>query len=315
MGAAGFIGRACTRALGEAGFEVDGVDVIDEAAEGAATWTVANVMSDKVPERLLADCRTLIHFAWANDPGRGNVNMANDVRTNVACAVQVFEQASRAGVCRILYPSSGGTIYGHRPPLPTPETAPILPVGGYGAGKAAAEMYLHAIMLAHGTETCALRIGNPYGPGQWPERGQGFIATAVARTLRGQPIQIFGTASLARDYVFIDDVAEAFVLACKSKTIEPVLNLGSGVDYSLEQLIPLIFEAAERRTEIEYLPGRPVDAPCVRLDISRIAATLGWRPVTSMEQGLARTVEWIEKIALDQQPRTKASTTISPAAR
>jgi UDP-glucose 4-epimerase len=229
--------------------------------------------------------------------------------------VQVFEEAARAGVRRILYPSSGGTIYGHRPPLPTPETAPILPVGGYGAGKAAAEMYLHAIMLAHGTETCALRIGNPYGPGQWPERGQGFIATAVARTLRGQPIQIFGTASLARDYVYIDDVAEAFVLACGSETIEPVLNLGSGTDYSLEQLIPLIFEAAGRRTEIEHLPGRPVDAPCVRLDISRIGESLGWRPITSMEQGLERTVDWIRQTALDQEPRAKAPTTISPAAR
>ena len=315
VGAAGFLGRACTRALAAAGFAVDGLDIVEESVEGAASWTAADVMNDGIPDRLLEECRTLIHFAWANDPGRGNANMGNDVRTNVASAVQVFEQAASAGVPRILYPSSGGTIYGHRPPLPTPETAPILPVGGYGAGKAAAEMYLHAITLAHGTETCALRIGNPYGPGQWPERGQGFIATAIARTLRGQPIQIFGTATLTRDYVYIDDVAEAFVLACTSDKIEPVLNLGSGTEHSIEQLIPMIFEAAASETEIEYLPGRPVDALRVRLDVSRIAASLGWRPRTSMETGLKQTVEWIRKEALDQQPRATASTTTSPAAR
>ncbi len=269
-------------------------------------------MAEGVPEELFSRADILIHFAWRNDPGRGNVDMTNDVRTNVACAVHAFEQASRAGVRRILYPSSGGTIYGHRPLLPTRETAPVRPVGGYGAGKAAAEMYLHAMTLAHGTETCALRVGNPYGPGQWPERGQGFIATAIARTLRGQPIQIFGTASLARDYVYIDDMAEAFVLACTAETIEPVLNVGSGVDYSIEQLIPLIFDAAGTKTDIEYLPGRSVDVPRVQLDVSRIASTLGWKPRTSMEEGLGLTVNWIREAALGQEPQPAVSRITSP---
>jgi UDP-glucose 4-epimerase len=298
VGAAGFLGRACTRALAAAGFTVDAVDVIETSIEGAATFTVANVMAEGIPEQLLTDASTLIHLAWSNDPGRGNTDMTKDVRTNVACAVEAFEQAARAGLKRIIYPSSGGTIYGKNPPLPTPETAPVLPVGGYGAGKAAAEFYMHAIWLAYGIDTCALRIGNPYGPGQYPERGQGFIATAIARTLRGQPIQVFGTESLARDYIYIDDAAECFVLACKADYLSPVLNVGSGVDYSIAQLIPLIFAAAGRETDIEMLPGRVVDVPTVRLDISKIGENLGWRPRTSMEEGLSKTVEWIRTLDL-----------------
>jgi UDP-glucose 4-epimerase len=298
VGAAGFLGKACTSALAAAGFKVDGVDMSSGGAEGAASWTVADVLADGIPETLLANAGTLIHFAWSNDPGRGNADMTRDVQTNVACAVRAFEQAARAGVRRIVYPSSGGTIYGKNASLPTPETAPVLPVGGYGAGKAAAEFYLHAIMLAYEIETVALRIGNPYGPGQYPERGQGFIATAVARTLKGQPIQVFGTAALSRDYVYIDDVAEAFVLACTAEKTPPVLNLGSGNSHSIDELIPLIFAATGRQTEVEKLSGRVVDVPRVQLDISLINETLGWSPRTSMEDGLKRTVEWIEDVII-----------------
>ncbi len=295
VGAGGFLGRACVRALAAAGVVVDGLDIIETPVDGAASWTVVDVADDGVPEGLLAEAGTLIHFAWRNDPGRGNFNMADDVRTNVAGAVRIFEQAARAGIRRIIYPSSGGTIYGKAPPLPTSESAPVLPVGGYGAGKAAAEFYLHAINLAYGTETCALRIGNPYGPGQYPDRGQGFIATALARTLRGAPIQVFGTDTLARDYIFIEDVAESFVLACTAGALPPALNVGSGIDRSIGDLIPMIFAAAGRSTEVEQVAGRAVDVPRVRLDIALISRTLGWQPRTSIEDGLQLTVNWMRQ--------------------
>ena len=298
VGAAGFLGQACTKALVSAGMTVDAVDVVETSIEGVSSWTVADVARDGVPGELLARAGTLINFAWRNDPGRGNADMAKDAQTNVAAAVRSFEDAARAGVRRIVYPSSGGTIYGDNPPLPTPETAPIRPVGGYGAGKAAAELYLHAIALAYGTQTCALRIGNPYGPGQYPERGQGFIATATARTMVGTPIQIFGSAALARDYVYIGDVAEAFVRAVQIDELPPVLNLGSGIDRSLDELIPLISTAAGREPEIEYVPARRVDVPRVQLDITLIQQTLGWRPTTSIEEGLQHTVKWIREAAL-----------------
>jgi UDP-glucose 4-epimerase len=296
VGAAGFLGRACTQALVAAGFSVDAVDIVNCSIAGTSSWTVADVTATGVPDHLLGEAHSLINFAWRNDPGRGNSDMARDVETNVAAAVRSFEQAAQAGVRRILYPSSGGTIYGNAPQLPTPETAPIRPVGGYGAGKASAELYLHAIALAHGTETCALRIGNPYGPGQQPERGQGFVATAIARTLDHRPIQVFGSMTLARDYIYVADVADAFTRAAQVETLPPVLNLGSGTEMSLEKLIPLIFEAVGQNTEIEYLPARRVDVQRVRLDISEIRDKLGWEPSTSIDDGLVKAVEWIKTI-------------------
>src|SRR4029079_18850765 len=124
VGASGVLGRACVKALSAAGRTVDAVDVVDSSVEGASSFTVANVIKDGIPEALLDGAGTIFHFAWSNDPGRGNADMTNDVCINVASAVRAFEQAARAGLKRIIYPSSGGTIYRKNPPLPTPDTAP-----------------------------------------------------------------------------------------------------------------------------------------------------------------------------------------------
>lgn len=294
VGAAGFLGRATVAALARAGHRVIGVDVAPRPENGPADWHVADVALNGLPEAALA-ADVLIHLAWRNDPGRGNADMLGDLAGNVAGAVRVFEQASRAGVRRILYASSGGTLYG-RAPIPTREDAPMAPIGGYGAGKAAAELYLNACHHAFGVQTCVLRIANPYGPGQYPNRGQGFIATAIARTLARQPIEVFGTLSLSRDYVFVDDVAQAMALAAGDDSDQLVLNVASGQGRSLADLIDLIFAIVGHDTEVVTTAARAVDVPRMALDIGRIQATLGWRPTTPIEDGLRAAVDWIRAL-------------------
>ena len=295
VGAAGFLGRACVRAMADAGHHVVGVDVVAPREAEGAEWMIADVLAHGVPSEALAGADVLVNLVWRNDPGRGNADMEHDVTTNVACAVRVFEQAARGGVGRIVYASSGGTIYG-RAAVPTAEDLPIAPIGGYGAGKAAGELYLNAIHHAYGVQTCALRVANPYGPGQYPDRGQGFIATAIARTLRREPIQIFGSMAISRDYVFVDDVAHAFALACADDGAQRTLNVGSGEDRPLGELVDRIFAAVGHDVPLEHTPGRPMDVPRMALDISRIEATLGWRPATGIDEGLAQTVSWIDAL-------------------
>ncbi|QJU59812.1 NAD-dependent epimerase/dehydratase family protein [Sphingomonas sp. AP4-R1] len=292
VGAAGFLGRAVTATLAGVGAHVAGLDIEVEPVPGAAEWHVVDLGSERIPEAALADADCVIHLAWRNNPGRGNGFMEGDVITNVAASVRVFEQAARAGVRRILYASSGGTIYG-KAPVPTPETAPIAPIGGYGAGKASAELYLGATHHATGVQVCTLRIANPYGPGQLPNRGQGFIATAMARTILHQPIEIFGSLAISRDYVFVDDVARAVALACADDRPSLVLNVGSGHDHSLEDMLALIFRAVGHETEVIHTAGRPMDVSRMALDIALIEAKLGWRPLIGMEEGLAATVDWL----------------------
>jgi UDP-glucose 4-epimerase len=294
VGGGGFLGSAFTKSLSANGAHVTVVDVIPDQGT-AAHWITCDTSVSGVPEGTLDDADVLIHLAWRNDPGRGNTHMQNDVLTNVAGAVQVFQQAADAGVRRIVYASSGGTVYG-RASSPIPESAPFAPIGGYGAGKAAAELYLNAMHHAFGVQACVLRFANPYGPGQFPNRGQGFIATAIARTLLHQPLEIFGSLSLARDYVYIDDVARAVTIACADETPQIVLNVGTGRAHTLAQLTERIFAAVGRETEIVHTPGRLMDIPHVALDIREIGVKLGWSPTTELDDGLAQTVSWLRTL-------------------
>lgn len=295
-GAAGFLGRATLQALAVAGATIVAIDRVKDPKASVAEWYTADILANGVPAEALRGADMLVNFAWANDPGRGNRDMRWDASVNVAAAVDLFEQAAKAGVGRLLYASSGGTIYGKTTCIPTPEDQPIAPIGGYGAGKAAAEIYLRAMHYAYGVSVCALRIANPYGPGQYPNRGQGFVATALARTLARQPIEIFGDAALSRDYLFIDDVARAVTLALADPTPELVLNIGSGAETTLTEVIAQIFAAVGHETEVIYTSGRAMDVPRMALDVARARAALGWRPEVGWREGLERTIAWLRQL-------------------
>ena len=293
-GAGGFLGRASVAALVAAGHDVTAIYSRPTAAPAGALPIIADV-AEGLPAATLEGADVLVHLAWRNDPGRGNNDMRQDVLGNLAAAVGLFEQAARAGVRRIIYASSGGTVYG-KAEVPTSEATAMAPIGGYGAGKGAAELYLRAIGAAHGINTTVLRIANAYGPGQYPNRGQGFIATAIARALSNQPIEIFGSAEMRRDYVFIGDIAAAITLACSRGTGSTVCNIGSGTAHSLTEVVAQIFATLGQETEVRNVSGRSMDVPVMQLDISRAASVLGWRPTTGLGEGIAASAEWIRTL-------------------
>lgn len=291
IGGGGFLGRSALHALAAAGAHTIGVDLCAApAGVPAAAWHSIGpdgIIGDDVFEG--ADC--LVYLAWSSNPGNADGDFGLDARINVATCARIFDRAALCGVRRLIYASSGGTVYG-RAPVPTPEDAPFNPIGGYAAGKAAAELYLNAIQASRGVESCVLRISNPYGPGQWPNRGQGFIATAIARTMAGQPIQVFGTTDVARDYLYIDDLAEAVVLSCADTRERAIWNIGSGVATSIGEVLDLVFDAVGRSTEVNFLPRRSMDNPFVQLDVRKAEAELGWTTGIDLPAGIAQAVAW-----------------------
>ena len=185
--------------------------------------------------------------------------------------------------------SSGGTVYGGDA-APYAETDTPEPVNRYGAAKLA----LEGIARESGVPTTVLRVANAYGPGQRAVRGQGVIGYWLRALRDKKPIAIFGNGSAVRDYVYVDDIAEAVLAAASLSSPEPfrIINVGSGEPTTLTKLARLCLDASGVDSTIEYQGHRGFDAPTNWLDVRAAQDYLGWTPTTSLEEGLKRTWEW-----------------------
>lgn len=223
------------------------------------------------------------------DPGR-------DARVNALGLLNLLEAARATGVRRVVYVSSGGVIYGEPLERPTPETAPKLPLSPYGVSKLAGEHYLFYYRRVHGVEYVALRYANVYGPRQDLHGEAGVVAIFCERLLRGEPLTIYGDGEQTRDYVYVADVVAANLLASELPLPEPAdldacaLNVGTGVETTVNRLADLLESIAGRRPGRCYAPERPGELRHSALRIDRLRA-LGWAPRTALEEGLKRTYE------------------------
>lgn len=236
------------------------------------------------------------HFASTTIPKTSNDDPVYDVRSNVVDTLGLLEACVAAGVRKVVFASSGGTVYGPPRQVPIPEDHPTDPITSYGIVKLAVEKYLGLFHHLYGLDYAALRISNPYGPYQDPAGQQGAVAVFLRRLHAGQPIHIWGDGSVVRDYLYVSDLVDALVLAAGAETRHKVLNVGSGRGVSLEDLISHISEAAGEEPAVEYLPARTLDVPANVLDIRRAREELGWAPRTGLAEGLAETWEWIRSI-------------------
>lgn len=235
----------------------------------------------------------VFHLASESTPSSANVDKVGDLSRNVGGSIALLEACRAAGVRRIVFASSGGTIYGIPAQIPTPETAPLQPITAYGIAKLAIEKYLHLFEYLYGLEYRVLRIANPYGPFQLALKNQGVIAAFLRRALANQTIEIWGDGATIRDYVFVEDVMEAFAAAATHSGSARIFNIGSGLGLSLEDIVSAIGALLGTPLQVRRSTGRPVDVPVSVLDIRLAASELGWQPRTPFETGLARTVDWL----------------------
>ena len=233
------------------------------------------------------------HFVSTTLPKTSNDDPSYDVRSNLVDTIQLLEACVEAGVRKVIFASSGGTVYGPPKELPIPEDHPTHPISSYGITKLAIEKYLGLFRHLHGLDYVALRISNPYGPYQDPRGQQGAIGVFLHRIYNGEPVTIWGDGSVTRDYLYISDLVEALVLAAEIETQEKVINVGSGCGFSLNKLLACIAVVVGEQPTVEYLPARALDVPENVLDITRARAALEWSPRTELEEGIARVWEGI----------------------
>jgi len=234
----------------------------------------------------------LIHGAM---PQAANLAMATDVQRNVIPSITLLDLCSKLGVKRVIFSSSGGTIYGNPRQVPTPEASPTDPICAYGISKLAIEKYLTLYEHLYSLDFRVLRITNPFGPFQIPWKGQGFIAAAISRALSNQSIEIWGDGSVVRDFVFVDDVVDAFEAVMTDVSSPRVFNIGTGEGRSLNDVIAIIERLLDVKLSIKWARGRSLDTPISIVAIDRARQALEWEPKTSFETGLAVTIEWIRR--------------------
>lgn len=304
-GGAGFIGSTLVDRLLAEGHSVD---VVDDLTTGSLanladarsnpdhdfTFHRLDVRAPEVVDLIARRAPEVVfHLAAQMDVRVSVARPVFDAEVNIIGSLNVLEGARQGGTRKVVFASSGGTIYGDPDPveLPIRETRPQQPLSPYGVAKKAVGDYLHAYRELHDLEYTALALANIYGPRQNPHGEAGVVAIFSGRLIDGEPCTIFGDGTMTRDYTFVDDVVDAFARSTE-RGDGLLLNIGTGVETSVRGLYETIAHYAGSDAEPTYAAERPGELRRSALDPGRAGVHLGWKPWTSIESGIGQTVDW-----------------------
>jgi len=307
-GGAGFIGSHIAEAYLAAGWEVV---VLDDLSRGhqrnipsAARFVRADIRSPEARKLLATGGFTVLSHHAAQIDVRVSVDQpALDAEINLVGFANLLDGAGAGGVKRVVFASSGGVVYGDPEVVPTPETAPKLPISPYGVSKLSGEYYLRALGALRGFEGVAMRYANVFGPRQDPKSEAGVVSIFVSRLLAQQPLTVFGDGRQTRDYVFVKDVARANVLASTAALPPgtdldaPAINIATGIQRSVLDLTQSIGQVMKVTPELEFAPPRPGELFRSSLAIGKAKSVLGWAPEVRFEDGLVPLIEWFKQEA------------------
>ena len=298
LGGCGFIGRHVALMLARLGHRVvlagrtRPPPGLFAGVGGLISWTYFDMASADW-DALIGGATVVHHYAWTTIPATANLDPAGDLAANVVPTLGLLEAVRRAAIRpRLIFASSGGTVYGKLRGVPAHEDHPLLPITAYGVGKVAVELYLGHYRATYGLDCRAARLANPFGADQDIGRGQGAVTTFLHHALTGQTIVIWGDGEVVRDYIHISDAAAGIVaLACAPQMSGPwIFNIGSGHGVSLNRIVEELEARIGRTLEVHRKGGRSFDVPISVLGVTLARETLGWSPLLSFSDGIAHTL-------------------------
>jgi UDP-glucose 4-epimerase len=284
-GGAGFIGSHLVDALVARG---DEVVVIDDLSTGRREFVnpAALFRAHDIREPFETDADVVFHLAAQADVGTSMERPSFDAEVNVVGTVNALESARAAGAS-LVFASTGGAIYGSVDE-PAREGSPLLPVSAYGLAKRSAELYLDGWNRIFSTRHVALRFANVYGPRQSAALEGGVVAIFLERLAAGEPTTIFGDGTITRDFVHVDDVVRALLLAAEHDG--GVFNVGTGIETPIAELHRLCERAVGVDAPPAYGPPRAGDAQRSVLDTTHATAELGFTASVGLDEGIAATL-------------------------
>jgi UDP-glucose 4-epimerase len=296
LGAGGFLGGALVAALCAEGAIVHGFGRrgVRSRIDERSAWTEASFADTDALARVLEGQQLVFHFISSSLPATSNRVPAAALADDVYPTLDLLERCVSAGVEKVVFASSGGTVYGVPGTIPTPEIANTTPISAYGIAKLTIEKYLALYRHLHGLDFVALRIANPYGPGQSPHKKLGVIASMVHAALTGSPIEIWGSGEVIRDFVYVADVIDAILCGAEYAGGDRIFNIGSGVGRSVNDVLADVRRAfGDVVLDVVRKPGRTADVPVSVLDTTLARRELGWSPTVDFCAGIDQTVRWM----------------------
>jgi UDP-glucose 4-epimerase len=294
-GGAGFLGLHLATGLAKAGYDVTILDKAIPPKSKGINSIKGDFKDSQTTTKALKGKDILFHFAWSSVPADPIKNVQQDVSKNRKYTIRLFELAAKLKIKKVIFPSSGGSVYGNVKKIPIRETQKTNPISPYATSKLAVEKYIYLFHETFGVDYLILRISNPYGPRQSPDRNQGLIPKLIANALKGEETPIFGSTKAIRDYIYIGDVVSAILKLVKNDVKNDTFNIGSGKGRTIDEIIKGISKVVGVTPKIILKPERHSDVFKNALSIAKIKRKISWKPQTDLKKGLKLTLDWIKE--------------------
>jgi len=295
LGGTGFLGVALVRRLVRENWDVCvvGRRAFNSVLPGVISRQ-ASLDDESMLRELLPRYRTVVHLASTTTPGSSASSPVREADENVLPTLRLLQVLAEFEPVRLVYASSGGTLYGNPVVSPVPEDQPLWPLSNHGVGKVAVEGFLRVYGRQHGGRVTVLRPSNVYGPGQILREGFGVIRTMLEHARQGAVMEFWGDGETVRDFLFIEDWVEACWLLLVPGAPVGVYNVGAGEGCSLNSLRAVVERVTGRELRIRWRAARSVDVRSIVLDSTRLRKATGWMPQVALEEGIQRMWNSIE---------------------
>lgn len=237
-------------------------------------------------------CDVVYHLATSTIPNSSFNNPVYDIEANLVPSVKLLKICVDNNIKKLIYASSGGTIYGNHEKHIISESDDTNPITPYGIGKLSFEKFLGMYHSIYGLDYIILRISNPYGPFHRIGAQQGAVNVFIQKALSLEPLEVYGDGEIIRDYIYIRDVTDAMHKSLYYHGECKIFNLGTGVGTSINEVIKYVESAISDKVTVIRTPSRKLDVHANVLDIKLIKDELDWQPQTTMSAGIKETVEW-----------------------
>lgn len=312
-GGAGFIGTNLTKKLAEN--PINKITIIakeERHFEQVKKLAYPNIFFRVSPYDINTDFEEIVrgqeiiyHLASTNIPGTSNHKIPEEIQSNVIVTIKLLDACVKEKVKKVIFLSSGGTVYGKKGTYPIEEDMVTYPISSYGIQKVTIEKVLYLYRYQFELDYRVIRLANPYGPYQRPDGQLGVVTTFVYRALTDGKLEVYGDGSIVRDFIYIDDAIEGILKIADGESEFRVFNLGSGKGTSVNEVIDAIRDVVNNNLTVNFVEFRAADVPVNYLSIRRFEKAYGKLNLTSLKDGIKKTAEFFQRQNANEAGDTK----------